>query len=126
MSAPLDQVPATSMTTFFVLLDDRHGAVERVLAATRRQGCTLAKLELDPAGDGLAHLRLTVTGGQQARLAKQLARLIDVVHVHDAASAPTSASPTRADIALTPFRSQADGTTPGDNDTENPTTPTEV
>jgi acetolactate synthase small subunit len=115
-----------STVTLVVMLHDRQGVVERVLAAARRQGCALAKLALDSAGDdGLARLHLTVSGGQPARLARQLARLIDVVEVLDATSLSKSANATAADIALTPFRSQADGTSPVDTDADNPKTPTE-
>ena len=126
MSASPATVHPASTTTFVVVLHDRHGVVERVLAAARRQGCVLAKLALDTAGDGgLARLHLTVSGGQPARLAKQLARLIDVVEVVDTTSPPKSVSATAAEIALTPFRSQADGTSPVDTETDNPKTPTE-
>jgi hypothetical protein len=48
-----------------------------------------------------------------------------VVEVIDATSLSKSDNATAADIALTPFRSQADGTSPVDTDTDNPKTPTE-
>ena len=126
MSASPATVHPSSSATLIVVLHDRQGVVERVLAAARRQGCALAKLALDAAGDdGLARLHLTVSGGQPARLAKQLVRLIDVVEVIDATSASKSENATAADIALTPFRSQADGTSPVESDTDNPKPPTE-
>jgi acetolactate synthase small subunit len=126
MSVPPATVHPSSTATLVVVLHDRQGVVERVLAAARRQGCALTTLALDAAGeDGLARLRLTVSGGQPARLAKQLARLVDVMEVIDATSRSKSDSATAADIALTPFRSQADGTSPIDNDTDTPKTPTE-
>ena len=120
--APGTPVP----TTMTVLFHDRHGALERVIGAARRQGCAIATLSLERSDRaGLTRLLLTIDGGHPTRLARQLARLVDVVAVHDATSNPPESTPTLADIALTPFRSQADGTTPVESDATESQTLTE-
>jgi acetolactate synthase regulatory subunit len=117
---------ARSSTTLMILLHDGHGALERVLGAARRQGCAITNLAFEPAArSGLARLRLTVHGGQPARLARQLARLVDVVEVHDTAPAAAADIAALSDILSTPFRFQADGASPGESEAETPKTLTE-
>ena len=110
-------------TTLVVLLHDHHGSVERVLGATRRQGCVLVNLALEPAEQaGLARVSLTIAGGQPARLAQQLARLVDVVEVRDATGVNVGRSPADSSLAPTPFHSQADGASPREGDSASPET----
>ena len=114
---PESAADAATSTKLVVLLHDRHGSVERVIGATRRQGCTLVNLTLDPAEQaGLARVSLTIAGGQPVRLAQQLARLVDVVDVHDATGQDVGHGSASVDMALTPFHSQADGASPPEGD----------
>jgi acetolactate synthase regulatory subunit len=125
MTITPDAAADRSATTMVVLFHDRGGALERVLGAARRQGCVLTTLALERAAHpGLARLRLTVDGGHPTQLARQLARLVDVVDVRDATPGPTPHDP-QPDVPPTPFHSQADGVTPTDSDTETPTPLTE-
>ena len=113
-------------TTLVLLVQDRHGSVERVLGVARRQGCTLVNLALEPAEQaGLARVSLTIAGGQPVRLAQQLARLVDVVDIRGAGSPTPADSPAYAEIARTPFHAQADGVSPRDGDPVSPDTLTE-
>src|SRR5262249_22621227 len=91
----------------------------RVLGAARRQSCALMHLAFEPTEHrGLARLRLTFDGGDAARLALQLTRLVDVVEVHEAAPDHSAPHVPQTDIAVTPFHSQADGSSPGESDAE--------
>ncbi len=119
-------VTSVPTTTLVVLFHDRHGALERVLGAARRQNCTLTALAMEQAGHpGLARVSLTFDGGHATQLARQLARLVDVVDVRDVTPGLTPPAPAQPDVPPTPFRSQADGVSPAENELENPTTPTE-
>lgn len=119
-------ITSAPTTTLVVLFHDRHGALERVLGAVRRQNCTLTTLAMEQAGDpGLARVSLTFDGGHPMQLARQLARLVDVVDVRDITSGLTPIAPAQPDVPATPFRSQADGVSPAENESENPTNRTE-
>jgi len=113
----------SASTTLVVLLHDRHGSVERVLGAARRQGCAVTNLAIEPVAEpGFARVSLTIAGGQPARLAQQLERIVDVVEVRGATDPNAADSPSLADIARTPFHSQADGAAPRERDPASPDT----
>lgn len=69
---------------FAVTLHHRAGAVDRVLGAARRQGCTAIGIAFGqtehPAVD---RLTLTFVGGNARRLHGQLTRMVDVIAVVD-------------------------------------------
>jgi acetolactate synthase small subunit len=123
MSTTPEPAAARESTTLVVLLHDRHGSVERVLGAARRQGCTVANLAIEPVAEpGLARVSLTIAGGQPARLAQQLTRIVDVIDVRGATDPNAADSPSLADIVRTPFHSQADGAAPRERDPASPDT----
>jgi acetolactate synthase regulatory subunit len=91
-----------------VLIQHRAGAFDRVIALVRRQGWHLVGLALDATSQpGVARVRLTIDDGDPVRLARQLARLVDVIAVHEE---PADADAPRTPNANpTPYHFQADG-----------------
>lgn len=81
--------------TFAIVLHHRPGALDRVLGALRRQGCTVTGLAFGqtahPAVDGLT---VTFIGGDARRLRGQLVRTVDVVDVTDLSHVQTVARET--------------------------------
>jgi acetolactate synthase small subunit len=70
-------------------LHRRPGALDRVIGLLRRHGCTLVRLSFGPRGeDALDHVHLTYTGPPPARVAQQLARIVDVVRAMDPREPP--------------------------------------
>ena len=123
MSTTPEPAGPRESTTLVVLLHDRHGSVERVLGAARRQGCSVTNLAIEPIAEpGFARVSLTIAGGQPARLAQQLERIVDVVEVHGPTDPDAADSPSFADIVRTPFHSQADGAAPREIDPASPDT----
>ena len=118
--------PNAVVSTVVVLLHDHHGSLERVLGAVRRQACTVTNLALEPATESdIVLMTLTIAGSVPPRLTQQIRRLVDVLDVRDETPARDGAAPSDADIAQTPFRSQADGVSLPESDAPSPRTPME-
>jgi acetolactate synthase regulatory subunit len=118
-----DAAPNAVTSTVVVTLHDRHGSLERVLGAARRQACMVTNLALEPASEpGIIVVTLTIAGAVPPRLAQQIRRLVDVLEVHDDNPVADREAPSDADIAQTPFRSQADGVSLPESDSASPRT----
>jgi len=118
-----DAAPTAVTSTVVVTLHDRHGSLERVLGAVRRQACMVTNLALEPASEpGIMVVTLTMVGAVPPRLPQQMRRLVDVLEVRDDTPAADREAPSEADIAHTPFRSQADGVAPIESDSTVPRT----
>jgi acetolactate synthase regulatory subunit len=118
-----DAAPTAVTSTIVVALHDRHGSLERVLGAVRRQACMVTNLALEPANEpGVMVVTLTMVGAVPTRLVQQIRRLVDVLEVHADTPSARREVPSDADIAQTPFRSQADGVSLPEGDSASPRT----
>ncbi len=89
MIAERDLGPAPR--TLIVHLEDRPGALNRVVSVFRRRNCNIESLVVGRSEQpGVSRLTLVVVGADGAadRLALNLYKLIDVLHVEDVTSSP--------------------------------------
>lgn len=78
-----------SQHTLIVLLEDRPGILHRTVSLLRRRQFNIASLVVDRSETaGVSRMTLVVDVGDVHRVMKELNRLIEVVAVHDATSAP--------------------------------------
>ena len=93
------------MHHLYVLLEDRPGALHRVVTLFRRRSYNIASLHVDRAEiAGVSRMNVTVESADVDQVSRELERLIDVLAVRDVthAAAPSAAS-------LVSARAQADG-----------------
>ena len=82
---------ATAARTLIVHLEDRPGALNRVVSVFRRRACNIESLVVGRSDQpGVSRLTLVVAGadGAAGRLAVNLYKLVDVLHVEDVTSSP--------------------------------------
>jgi acetolactate synthase-1/3 small subunit len=82
--------PAALPHTFIVHVEDRPGALNRVVSLFRRRACNIASLAVGRTErPGVSRITLVVNAdpGAAARLAMNLYKLVDVLQVEDVTSA---------------------------------------
>ena len=93
------------MHRLYVLLEDRPGALHRVVTLFRRRSYNIASLHVDRAEiAGVSRMNVTVESADVDQVSRELERLIDVLAVRDV----TNAAPPSA-ASLVSARAQADG-----------------
>ena len=91
--------------TLYVLLEDRPGALHRVVTLLRRRSYNIASLHVERSEmPGVSRMTVAIEAPSAEHVTKELARLIDVMAVRDITRGPAPAA-----HVLVSARWQADG-----------------
>lgn len=97
--------PDRPMHTLFVLLQDKPGALHRVVTLFRRRGYNVVSLGVERSEvAGVSRMTATLEAPSAEQVVKELERFVDVLSVRDVTRRPEPAA-----SASAPARTQADG-----------------